>query len=64
MRAVVSMHTRSEPAPALVDRQREREALDGLVQDLRSGREQSSSTILFETIASMTTYCSQAITHI
>ena len=32
------MRTRSEPAPALVDRQRERAALDGLVQDLRSGR--------------------------
>src|SRR5215468_7085848 len=38
MRAVVSMHTRSEPTPALVDRQREREALDCLVQDLRSER--------------------------
>src|SRR5499425_508510 len=34
----MGMHTRSEPAPALVDRQRERAALDGLVQDLRSGR--------------------------
>jgi hypothetical protein len=34
----MGMHTRSEPAPALVDRQRERETLDGLVQDLRSGR--------------------------
>src|SRR5499425_3329217 len=34
----MGMHTRSEPAPALVDRQRERQALDGLVQDLRSGR--------------------------
>ena len=32
------MHTRSEPTPALVDRQWERAALDGLVQDLRSGR--------------------------
>jgi DNA-binding CsgD family transcriptional regulator len=32
------MHTRSGSAPALVDRQRERQALDGLVQDLRSGR--------------------------
>jgi len=31
------MHTRSGPTPALVDRQREREALDSLVQDLRSG---------------------------
>src|SRR5262249_5337718 len=38
MRAVVGMHTRSGPAPGLVDRQRERVALDGLVQDLRSGR--------------------------
>src|SRR5262250_2773413 len=34
----MGMHTRSEPAPALVDRQRERAALDGLVEDLRSGR--------------------------
>ena len=32
------MHTRSGPTPALVDRQRERQALDSLVQDLRSGR--------------------------
>jgi DNA-binding CsgD family transcriptional regulator/tetratricopeptide (TPR) repeat protein len=32
------MRARSEPVPPLVDRQREREALDGLVQDLRSGR--------------------------
>jgi DNA-binding CsgD family transcriptional regulator len=32
------MHTRSGPAPALVDRQRERQALDGLLVDLRSGR--------------------------
>src|ERR1044071_9948521 len=32
------MHTRSGPAPALVDRQRERQALDGLLGDLRSGR--------------------------
>jgi DNA-binding CsgD family transcriptional regulator len=32
------MHTRSEPTPALVDRQRERQALDGLMGDLRSGR--------------------------
>ena len=31
-------HTRSEPTPALVDRQRERQALDGLLGDLRSGR--------------------------
>src|SRR5215471_8719420 len=35
------MHTRSEPTPALVDRQRERQALDSLVQDLRSGRGQA-----------------------
>src|SRR6516165_3943832 len=34
----MGMHTRSEPAPALVDRQRERAALDGLLGDLRSGR--------------------------
>jgi hypothetical protein len=26
------MHTRSGPAPALVDRQRERETLDGLIE--------------------------------
>ena len=32
------MHTRSEPTPALVDRQRERQALDSLMEDLRSGR--------------------------
>src|SRR6266568_530902 len=32
------MHTRSEPTPALVDRQRERQALDGLMGDLRSVR--------------------------
>jgi DNA-binding CsgD family transcriptional regulator len=32
------MHTRSEPTPALVDRQRERQALDSLLGDLRSGR--------------------------
>src|SRR6185437_2562979 len=32
------MHTRSEPVPALLGRQREREALDGLMGDLRSGR--------------------------
>ena len=30
------MHTRSGPAPALVDRQRERQALDSLMEDLRS----------------------------
>jgi DNA-binding CsgD family transcriptional regulator len=32
------MRTRSEPTPALLDRQRERAALDGLLGDLRSGR--------------------------
>ena len=32
------MRTRSGPTPALVDRQRERQALDGLMVDLRSGR--------------------------
>ena len=32
------MRTRSEPVPALLDRQRERAALDGLLGDLRSGR--------------------------
>ena len=37
-RSGAGMHTRSEPPPALVDRQPERRALDGLVQDLRSGR--------------------------
>src|SRR5215470_7118830 len=34
----MGMPTRSGPAPALVDRQRERQALDGLLGDLRSGR--------------------------
>jgi len=32
------MSTRSEPVPALLDRQRERAALDSLLADLRSGR--------------------------
>ena len=32
------MSTRLEPMPALLDRQRERAALDGLLGDLRSGR--------------------------
>src|SRR5215469_8452966 len=32
------MDARSEPAPALVGRQRERQVLDGLMGDLRSGR--------------------------
>src|SRR6516162_4329201 len=36
--AVMGMRTRPEPAPSLLNRQRERAALDGLVQDLRSGR--------------------------
>src|SRR6516225_3826666 len=34
----MGMRTRSEPTPALVDRQRERQALDSLLGDLRSGR--------------------------
>src|SRR6516162_6997582 len=34
----MGMHTRSGSAPALLGRQREREALDDLVEDLRSGR--------------------------
>jgi AAA ATPase-like protein len=34
----MGMRTRSEPALSLVDRQRERAALDGLLGDLRSGR--------------------------
>ena len=38
LQAVMGMHTRSGPAPALVDRQRERQALDSLLGDLRSGR--------------------------
>src|SRR5207244_4724449 len=37
-RSEACMHTRSEPTPALVDRQRERQALDSLMEDLRSGR--------------------------
>jgi hypothetical protein len=32
------MRTRSEPTPALLNRQRERAALDGLLGDLRAGR--------------------------
>ena len=32
------MRTRSEPTPSLLNRQRERAALDGLLGDLRSGR--------------------------
>src|SRR6516225_8353355 len=34
----MGMRTRSEPTPSLVNRQRERAALDGLLGDLRSGR--------------------------
>jgi DNA-binding CsgD family transcriptional regulator len=34
----MGMQARSKPAPALLGRQREREALDGLIEDLRSGR--------------------------
>jgi len=34
----MGLHIRSEPASALLGRQRECEALDGLVEDLRSGR--------------------------
>jgi DNA-binding CsgD family transcriptional regulator len=34
----MGMRTRPEPKPALLDRQRERAALDGLLDDLRSGR--------------------------
>jgi DNA-binding CsgD family transcriptional regulator len=34
----MGMHARSGPAPALVGRRREREALDSLMEDLRSGR--------------------------
>src|SRR5215475_3788540 len=36
--AVMGVRTRSEPALSLVDRQRERAALDSLLGDLRSGR--------------------------
>ena len=38
LRAVMGMHTRSGPTRTLVGRQRERYALDGLLEDLRSGR--------------------------
>src|SRR5690348_16702588 len=34
----MGMRTRSEPAPALLNRQRERAALDGLLGDVRAGR--------------------------
>jgi AAA ATPase domain len=37
VRAVVAMNMRSKATPTLVDRQREREALDDLLEDLRSG---------------------------
>ena len=36
--AVMGMWTRLEPTLSLVDRRRERAALDGLLEDLRSGR--------------------------
>jgi len=38
LQAAMGVHTRSEPAPALLGRQRERQALDRLMEDLRSGR--------------------------
>ena len=38
MRAEMGMRTRPEPKPALLDREAERAALDGLLRDLRSGR--------------------------
>src|SRR5689334_11888364 len=34
----MGMHVRSEPVPVLLGRQRERQALDSLMEDLRSGR--------------------------
>ncbi len=34
----MGLHTRSEPTPALLGRQRELEALEGLIEDVRSGR--------------------------
>jgi len=36
--AEMGMRTRPKPKPALLDRQRERAALDNLLRDLRSGR--------------------------
>src|SRR6201994_3768734 len=36
--AVMGWHARSEPVPALLGRQRERQALNSLMEDLRSGR--------------------------
>src|SRR6185312_8005622 len=38
LRAEMGMTTRSEPVPALLDRQGERAVFDGLLQGLRSGR--------------------------
>jgi hypothetical protein len=38
LRAVTGMRTRSKPKPALLNREAERAALDGLLGDLRSGR--------------------------
>ena len=38
LRAVMGVRVRSEPVPALWGRQRERQALDSLREDLRSGR--------------------------
>ena len=38
MRAEMGMRGRSEPVPVLLDREAERAALDGLLEDLRSGR--------------------------
>src|SRR6185312_13638235 len=37
LRAEMGMGTRSEPVPTLLDREAERAALDGLLEDLRSG---------------------------
>src|SRR5271156_302334 len=37
VRAVMGMQARSKPTPTLLGRQRERAALDGLIEDLRSG---------------------------
>src|ERR1700722_17106377 len=38
MRAEMGMRRRSEPMPVLLDREAERATLDGLLEDLRSGR--------------------------
>jgi len=40
---VMGMRTRSEPTLSLLNRQRERAALDGLLGDLRSGRRQATA---------------------